>query len=275
MLRAVILSLLVLFSVALMLPLAESSAHNARNKSSWSRRGHRRHSRAWWRRYRARMRNKRAIHGRARTLSRRPASSADTSNVRSDSHVALPNVVSTAGGTYRDPDGSWSLTVPQGWSSRPVASGGGLTFRFFAPGNRAAGQATLSVVASANQSVNNALSLRAQRRMIGGVSFTDLYRTVINKMVGAGGWVNNDLVREIGGQRVYVVLAQTPASGDGQTPPQAWTFYFAEMDGRIYGLAAGASAEFSERMMRDSAEIIASFRSSNRSTLAAATAQNH
>ncbi len=199
--------------------------------------------------------------------SRRQISSTDTSNSHNNIRAILPHAVSTAGGTYSDPGGAWSLTVPDGWSSRPVASGGGLTFRFFAPGNRAAGQATLSVVASANQSVNNALSLRAQRRMIGGVSFTDLYRTVINKMVGAGGWVNNDLVREIGGQRVYVVLAQTPASSDGQTPPQAWTFYFAEMDGRIYGLAAGASAEFSERMAKDSAEIIASFRPRNRLTL--------
>ena len=70
--------------------------------------------------------------------------------------------------------------------------------------------------------------------MLGGVSFSDLRRIVIDKMITAGGWVNNDYEREVGGHRVFVVTAQTPA--DGRTSEKVWNFYFTEVNGRIYSL---------------------------------------
>src|SRR6185312_11550991 len=58
MLRTITLSVLMLISVLAMLPYASSTAHGIRQSVS-SGRHYRRHSRAWWRRYRARLRKKR------------------------------------------------------------------------------------------------------------------------------------------------------------------------------------------------------------------------
>jgi hypothetical protein len=78
-------------------------------------------------------------------------------------------------------------------------------------------------------------------------------------MVSANGWVVNDLQREIGGRPVFIVLAQTSASSDGKTPQLSWAFYFTEIDGRIYSLAASSLLEFSNRLADESAQFMASF----------------
>ena len=67
--------------------------------------------------------------------------------------------------------------------------------------------------------------------MVGGASFTELRRIVIDKMISAGGWVVNDRQREIGGRRVFEVIAQTPSTNG--KPDQVWNFYFAEVDGEF------------------------------------------
>ena len=58
MLRAAVLSLIVLVSVATVIPVLDSAAHGNRTYAS---KRYKRHSRAWWRRYRARMRKRRAM----------------------------------------------------------------------------------------------------------------------------------------------------------------------------------------------------------------------
>ena len=141
----------------------------------------------------------------------------------------------------------------------------GMTFRMYAPANNASsvGQATLSVATSANP-VNNLVSNGRARKTLAGVPLNDLRRTVINRMVSAGGWVVNDLEREIGGHHVYVVLAQT--ASDGRTPQQSRLYYFVEMDGRIYELASSAPLEFSERLAAESEQVITSLRSTQTTT---------
>ena len=52
--------------------------------------------------------------------------------------------------------------------------------------------------------------------MLAGVSFSDLRRIAIDKMINAGGWVINDYERQVNGARVFVVIAQTPS--DGRSP---------------------------------------------------------
>ncbi|HWW76931.1 MAG TPA: hypothetical protein VNZ44_16140, partial [Pyrinomonadaceae bacterium] len=59
-LRILLLSTLVLITVAGLLPLTESLAKWSRRSSVEQHRRHRRHSRAWWRRHRARLRARRA-----------------------------------------------------------------------------------------------------------------------------------------------------------------------------------------------------------------------
>ena len=91
--------------------------------------------------------------------------------------------------------------------------------------------------------------------MLSGVSFAELRRSVIDKMIAAGGWVSNDYEREVGGRRVFIVTAQTPA--DGRSPDKAWNFYFTEVNGRIYSLATEANLQSAERMAAEAERFIA------------------
>jgi hypothetical protein len=75
------------------------------------------------------------------------------------------------------------------------------------------------------------------------------------------GWVVNDYQKEVGGRKVYVVVAQSPGT-NGQI--QARTFYFAEVEGRIYSLATNASDDASERIAQESEKVINSLQRTNR-----------
>ncbi len=107
------------------------------------------------------------------------------------------------------------------------------------------GQMNISVVALSRPNPVF-LTAREESKMLAGTPVADLRRIVIDKMVVAGGWVINDFVREINGSRVFVVTARTPR--DANSPEKAWTFYFTESDGRIYGLTTDAPVDSAERM---------------------------
>ena len=120
------------------------------------------------------------------------------------------------------------------------------------------GQMNLAVVAMSRP--NPAfLTSREQAKMLAGVNVADLRRIVIDRMVVAGGWVTNDFVREVNGGRVFVVTARTPK--DGRNPEKAWTFYFTEVSGRIYGLTTDSAVENSERMTVEAERFITNLRS--------------
>jgi len=94
--------------------------------------------------------------------------------------------------------------------------------------------------------------------MLAGVSFSDLRRTVIEKMINAGGWVINDYQRQVNGARVFVVIAQTP--GDGRSPEKAWNFYFAEIDGKIYSLSLSTPVQYSDRLAGEGERFLSTLR---------------
>jgi hypothetical protein len=267
MLRAVALSLLVLFSIATLLPLAHSSAQGEGGRSASTRRNKkrvRRHSRAWWRRYRAHLRRRKRA---AAILARERSATALTASENNRDAAISPNALSSTGGIYNDPRGLFSLTMPGGWSSRSSVAKNEARFRIYAPDGRVAGQATLSVIPPIAPG-DGALSMRERARALGGVPLANLRRTVIDKMVASNGWVVNDLEQEINGRRVFVVLAQTAASPDASVPQRFWTFHFTEVDGRIYSLATSMPLELSDRISNESAQVIASFRTRPVSTLA-------
>jgi len=81
---------------------------------------------------------------------------------------------------------------------------------------------------------------------------------VIEKMVASGGWVVNDFVREVNGERIFVVTAKTPK--DALTPEKSWTFYFTEAGGRIYGLTTDATVENADRVTVEAERFIQSLR---------------
>ncbi|HWT03167.1 MAG TPA: hypothetical protein VN256_23145 [Pyrinomonadaceae bacterium] len=249
MLRAAVLSLLILVSVVVMLPAGDSSAHH-NGRSHVSRRSNmgRRHSRAWWRRYRARMRRKRAAMRRRQALLRsRRGQNLNAAAVESHNKSALSQKISTVN-VQREAATVSSPALPNGWARR-AAAGGGTRF-FLNSDGRSIAEATFAPV-NVQASGDLALTAKAQRKMLAGVPFSELRRTVIDKMVAADGWVVNDMPREIGGRPVYLVIART-----GE---QSWVFYFTEVEGRIYSLAANSPAEYAARLADESAQLMASF----------------
>lgn len=308
MLRTIAISLILLLSVGIMLPFA-NSAHGIRQSTQITQKKSKRYrSRAWWRRYRARMRAKRA----AVELARRNALMALPQNVRAGEvsavtrpalpvlpangstsfqelppsamqpamqlgNVAQPTTVTntvvptvaTTNTVAATPAPVQSNAVAAAPASVPLAAHAAATATrprvvnavrpVLSPGSgkQLPGQMNLSVVALSRP---NPLFLtsREQKKMLAGVRVSDLRRIVIDKMVASGGWVVNDFVREINGNRIFVVTARTPK--DALTPEKAWTFYFTEAGGRVYGLTTEAPVEYAERMTTEAERFIESLR---------------
>lgn len=233
MLRTITLSVLMVFSVVVMLPFASSTAHGIHQGSagSQSQRRYRRHSRAWWRRHRARQRMRREALAHRKS----PLGLVLNATNKPDSTVAvLPK-------------------APAGWVN-PTISNGEVKFR---TENTASvpSQATLTVVARSRPNPAY-LTQREQRTMLAGVAFSDLRRIVIDKMINAGGWVINDYERQVNGARVFVVIAQTPS--DGRSLEKSWNFYFAEVDGKIYSLTLNTPLQFSGSLAAEGEKFISS-----------------
>jgi hypothetical protein len=237
MLRTVTLSLLMLVSVIVMLPFASSTAHGIRQSSAaHQQRRYRRHSRAWWRRHRARMRLRRA-------------------------HRKAPLGPVFAKTTSGDVSMTLLTKLPAGWDNPTIANNGEVRFQTESKAI-APGQAILSVVARSRPNPAY-VTHREQSRMLSGVAFTDLRRIVIEKMINAGGWVINDYERQVNGARVFVVIAQTPS--DGRSPEKSWNFYFAEVDGNIYSLTLNTPLQFSGSLAAEGQKFLASLRSKSTS----------
>ena len=260
MLRIISISLMLVLSVGTMLPFA-NSAHGIRQTTQvGQRRHHRYRSRAWWRRYRARLRQKRLAaelaHRNALLSLPQNISAGDLSGL---SQPALPSVPSNATPvTTTLPPPVMTARVPAATNgaTRPrVVNSAHSTFNTEAP--KLPGSMNLAVVAMSRP--NPAfLTSREAKKILGGVAVADLRRIVIDKMVSSGGWVVNDFVREVNGNRVFVVTGRTPK--DALTPEKAWTFYFTEAGGRIYGLTTDSPVEFAERMTTEAERFIESLR---------------
>jgi hypothetical protein len=246
--RRIALSLCLLASLVVMIPLITSTAHNLRSHFA-SRSNHRRHSRAWWRRHRAQMRRRQAMLARRRAwlVARRNGLVPTPVANSAENHASLPTVV-----TLPMNNGSESPSqLPAGWS--PAASTNGASNFQITPVNGMEAHASLAIVAP---TAGNQPFGREQRKMVGGASFTDLRRSVIDRMISAGGWVVNDRQREIGGRKVFEVVAQTPASNG--KPDQVWNFYFTEVNGRVYSLTT-RSAGASEKVSADAEKFLGTF----------------
>ena len=259
MLRRLVLLLGLVISIVVLLPFATSTAHNLR--STFSSRSHRfhHHSRKWWRRHRAMLRRRQAAIARRRVLQaslrNNPPGTMTADGKAVANHVTLPDALALPESVYRD--GSFAMPLPKDWSASAVKNGS--SFRIEPPNGAPPSQANLAVVALA-PSANAVQPLPSeQRKMLGGVAFTDLRRTVIDKMITAGGWVVNDRQREIGGHRVFEVIAQTPANAETKTD-QVWNFYFTEVNGRVYSLTTRSAAGATSKVSADAEQFLSTFR---------------
>jgi hypothetical protein len=257
MLRTIAITLMLVLSVGIMLPFA-NSAHGVRQSVQIGHpRQQRYRSRAWWRRYRARMRQKRAAaalaHRNALLTLPKNISIADLSGVSAPELPTLPSNSAVAA-TVAPP--VMTASASNGEVRPRVVNPAHPAFKASAP--KLPGQMNLSVVALSRP--NPAfLTSREESKMLGGVAVADLRRIVIDKMVVAGGWVVNDFVGEVNGSRVFVVTARTPK--DASSQEKAWTFYFTEAGGRIYGLTTDSPVEFAERMTIEAERAIKTLRS--------------
>lgn len=301
MLRTIAISLILLLTVGIMLPFA-NSAHGVRQSTQITQKKSKRYrSRAWWRRYRARLRAKRAAAELARinALKALPESVrvGDLSAADGPALPALPQNAGTVSFQELPPTAMQATTAatqqPAQAAPQPIAVTNTVTSTVaettpvqsnpaVASAHAAAtatrprvvnavrpvlspesskqlpGQMNLSVVALSRP---NPLFLtsREQKKMLAGMPVSDLRRIVIDKMVASGGWVVNDFVREVNGNRIFVVTARTPK--DALTPEKAWTFYFTEAGGRVYGLTTEAPVEYADRMTNEAERFIESLRS--------------
>jgi hypothetical protein len=254
--RAAALSLLVLFAICTVLPLAGTNARRRRHRRHHHH-AHLHHSHAWRKRHRAHMLRRRAIHHRHNSTAAADLSSDTTPRWEAPASSAYaPSARAVAASP-----GQWTLVVPKGWANQLTFADGGMRFSAFAPGHHPAGEAVMSMIPARTLRGRNA---RDQHRMLGGVPFSDLRRIVIDRMVANGGWVVNDFQRDIEGHSVYVVTAQTPVSADGRTPEQSLVYYFTEVEGRIYRLATTTPLEFSEQMAAASEGLLGTLSGSSR-----------
>jgi len=271
MLRPIAIALILVLSVGVMLPFA-NSAHGLRQTVEVGKQRHHRYrSRAWWRRYRARLRQKRLAAEMAhRNQSLSLPQNLSVAEFQGLNGPQLPSLPSNSATTTTLPPPEMTAApvtaVSNSAHASPVVANGETRPRVVNPNHPAfksspatplPGTMNLAVVAMSRP--NPAfLTSREEKKMLGGVAVADLRRMVIDKMVASGGWVVNDFVREVNGQRVFVVTGRTPK--DALTPEKAWTFYFTEAGGRIYGLTTDAPVEFAERMTGEAERFIESLR---------------
>jgi hypothetical protein len=271
MLRTIAISLILVLSLGVMLPLA-NEAHGIRQSVQVQQHRHRRHSRAWWRRYRARLRQRRAAaeafaaHRNASLTLPKNIPVGDLSAVGGPAVPVLPenapgmNTLPAPPAYTAAANAQPVAVVPAPQPAYSASNGqtrprvvGNLNAAVKTPAAKLPGQMSLSVVALSRPNPVF-LTSREEKNMLAGVAVADLRRIVIDKMVTAGGWVTNDFVREVNGHRVFVVMARTP--GDTLTPEKAWTFYFTEAGGRIYGLTTDSPLEFADRMSNEAERYI-------------------
>lgn len=253
--RAIALSLALLIGVAALVPLATQYAEAGPRKSKKYRKHkhYKKYSKAWWRQYRARMRHRNAMAAKRRAMrlhQLRLAKKAEQQKAAPDAKAAKTAPIENAVAML--PSGE---PAPRGWK-RTQAPAGELQFQVDDGKGSQLGSASIAVVGPAmGESVDSTRS-----KMIGGISTTSLRRDVINRMINENGWVVNDYQKEIGGKKVYVVVAQSQAGARVSSR----TFYFTEVDGRIYSVSTNSPTDNAERLAEESEKVINSLQSRSR-----------
>lgn len=251
MIRAIALSLALFLGVGIIVPLATDNAEaGAKNrKYAKKKKKIKKYSRAWWRQYRARMKRKKSLQARKRSMRLRQLRLA---KMRQENPDAPAKVAKTQLKQVKEDNSPAMLptgdTAPRTWK-KSQSTQAELQFNVSDDNGSTLGQASISVVGpSMGDDDNNAKS-----KTLGGVPTTSLRRNVIDRMIRENGWVVNDYQKEIGGKKVYVVVAQSEGA-NGRV--QSRMFYFTEADGRIYSVATNAPTDSQERIAEESEKVI-------------------
>ncbi len=251
--RAIALFLAVLIGFGTIIPLATEQADAVgQHKKRKHAKRYKKYSKGWWRQYRARMKRKRAIQARKRALRLRQLRLARVHAAKkavSKNSPAKPvpatvkktEAVAPAVLPSGDP-------APSGWKASQSTTGE-LQFRLDNSSGDQIGSASISVVGS---SMSN-----GGRKSVGGIPTASLRRDVIDRMIKENGWVVNDYQKEMAGQQVYVVVAQSQGKNGGV---QSRMFYFTEVDGRVYSVTTSSPVQEAERLAEESEKVINSLK---------------
>lgn len=258
MIRAIALSVCLLCSLAALPTLTNSLASSKAKHHRKHRRHRRHHSKRWWRRHRAALRRKREMAAQMRSSPQLNQSS-QTSPVPSAS-LQTTQFARSQGSVTPIPTGFAQLSVPGSWR-RTSSTAGEVRFEVQGENGRPAGTAVLTRL----QLATNPNAPRA--KSLGGVLFTELRHMVVERMFAAGGWIINDGVREMGGQRVFIVQAASNATGTAAarfgasgdaTARVSWNYYFTEINGQIYSLATATTPENAAPLAAATERVLAS-----------------
>lgn len=259
--RAIALSLALLIGIGTIVPLATEFAEagpKTKRKHRKQAKKYKKYSRAWWRQYRARMKRKKAIQARKRALRLRRlrlARAAAKARAKGQKPAVAKAKKVTSSAPAVLPSGD---PAPAGWRGAQV-SPAELQFRVDNSAGDQVGSASISVVGPASGDSSG----YGRSKSVGGVATTALRRDVIDRMIRENGWVVNDYQKEIAGQQVYVVVAQSQAKNGAV---QSRMFYFTEVDGKIYSVTTNSPVNEQERLAEESEKVINSLKSRVRPT---------
>ena len=254
MLRAIVLSLAILVGMGTIIPLATdyTEAGIKKYKKKKKRAKYKKYSKQWWRAYRQRVNRNKMIAKRKRQMRIRQILLARQNDLNQATEASQKSTEkksfmfdSTAPALL--PTGE---KAPLGWKSNMVTNGE-LQFRVEDTNGAPIGLASIAVVGPAMSS--EAATSNLKNKTVGGVPTNSLRSTVIDRMIKENGWVVNDYQKEIGGKKVYVVVAQSEGAGGSI---QSRMFYFTEVDGRIYSVATTSPTETQEKIDKESEKVI-------------------
>ncbi len=262
--RAIALSLALLVGIGTIIPLATQQTEAGPRKHRKHRAKHyKKYSKGWWRQYRARMKRKRAHQAHKRNLRLRQLRLAKARAENSPGPASGPSAKPTLA-KAKTPDTSAPTVLPSGapapsgWKAAQ-SSPSELQFRVDNSAGDQVGSASISVVGPSVGQAGEA----SKSKSVGGVATSSLRREVIDRMVRENGWVVNDYQKDIAGQPVYVVVAQSQAKNGAL---QSRMFYFTEVDGHIYSVATNSPVQEAERLAEESEKVINSLKSRIRPT---------
>ena len=252
MLRAIALSLALLVGIGTIIPFATNyteASHKVKRKKKRSWKGVKKYSKRWWQLYRRQERRKKARAATRRALRLRQIRFANARKddnqiytVKSNGKSNVQNALPTGG------------AAPKGWQRGQVANNE-LQYQVSNDNGSQAGSAAIAIVGPASAENDN-----SRGKTVGGVATSSLRRTVIDKMVREEGWVVNDYQKQVGGKKVYVVVAQSPGAGNRV---QSRLFYFTEVNGQIYSVATNAPVDNSMKLEQESEKVVNSLQRRN------------
>lgn len=252
--RAIALSLALLIGGAAIVPLATEMVEAGPKKKHRKFRKYKKYSKGWWRQYHRRQKRLRAIRARKRALrlnqlrlARERVEEKTTTQINSKPVTPKTKAKKAETTAAVLPSGD---PAPHGWRPSQV-SPAELQFRVDNSSGEQVGSASISVVGPAVSGSS------AGYKSVGGVSTASLRRDVIDRMIRENGWVVNDYQKNIDGQQVYVVVAQSQSRTGGL---QSRMFYFTEVDGRIYSVATNSPVREAERLADESEKVINSLK---------------